>query len=198
MRTTRADSKTTRVASRGDAIPTGARAWGRMSRAAGWTVALYGTLQIARLNGPWDHAICGPWGCGPPLSALVACHAFWAVLIGGTVVVVRRYWSGSTLAIVGRLLAVGGLIGLATLAIWEAVHGSPAGEGILRPYLVQRYLFVLLTSIDTPIVELTVAGGAMVVAGRGKAAERGGGPDVDGSDGEPGEGINDLRRDLLA
>ncbi|MFV2065444.1 MAG: hypothetical protein ACC645_00580 [Pirellulales bacterium] len=178
---------------RGDVTPTDVRAWGRISRAAGWivlwTVALYGTLQIARLSGPWDHAICGPWGCGPPLSALVACHAFWSVLIGGTVMVAVRCWSGATLATVGRLLAVGGLIGLVVLAIWGVVHGSPAGEGILRPYLVQRYLFVLLTSIDTPIVELTVAGGAMVVAGRGEVAKRAGGANADGSAGEPGEGF---------
>jgi len=144
----------------------------RVIRTAGWITvwgaALYGTLQIARLNGPWDHAICGPWGCGPPLSALVACHAFWTVLIGGVVTLGIANWSASTLSITGRVLAVCGLLALVAVAVWEGVHWPPSDNAMFQHYLVQRYLFVLATSIDTPIVELAVAGGALFVAGRGK------------------------------
>ena len=47
-----------------------------------WVFALLGTLQVHRWEGLLGgHAICGPWGCGPFLSALIGYHGFWLILL---------------------------------------------------------------------------------------------------------------------
>ena len=46
-----------------------------------WSGLLFGSLSVANLPGDWGHGICGPWGCGPPMQALVACHFAWLVVL---------------------------------------------------------------------------------------------------------------------
>lgn len=159
----------------GQGATTAARAavgWREIGWMALWGAALYGTLQIARITGPWDHAICGAWGCGPPLSALVACHGFWAVLIGGTVTAVMRYGSAPVLAVAGRLLMAGGMVGLVALALWEGTSGLTAPDQSWWPYALQRYLFVLATSVDMPLLQIIAAGAMMAKGGRAVAARQ--------------------------
>ena len=85
-----------------------------------WGGACLAVLQPARWPDLFgEHSVCGPWGCGPPMSALVAVHGFWlvvfaAVVRGSTVGMARPHRRLRTL---GRgLTAVGvlGAVGLVT------------------------------------------------------------------------------------
>jgi hypothetical protein len=79
-----------------------------------WASALLGSLSISRLPGDWGHGICGPWGCGPPLQSLVACHVSWLVVLGPATLLLAssRWLSTLVLRRVGATLAIVGLIGL--------------------------------------------------------------------------------------
>lgn len=125
---------------------------------AAWAAALYGVLLIGRLPGQWGHAICGPWGCGPTLQALVACHGFWLVLMSPAVVAAARCCQPLTLWRVGIALVAVGIAGLAGMGIWEAANWLPQVADGRSSYLVQRYLFSLATLVEVPIVEATLAG----------------------------------------
>jgi len=126
-----------------------------------WAAALWGVLQIASLPGDWGHWICGPWGCGPPVQALVACHGFWTVLIAPVVgfsIYVgnsrhRRWW--------GRLFFLSGMLGIAAIIVYQVGIWLPEATPYQRPYLVQRCLFILATTVDVPLVPMTLAGLAL-------------------------------------
>ena len=62
----------------------------------GWGLTLAGTLSIASLPGDWGNSICGAWGCGPPLQALVACHASWVVVLIPAGMSIRHFFVFST------------------------------------------------------------------------------------------------------
>jgi hypothetical protein len=58
-----------------------------------WFAGLEGVLQLQKLPAATlgGHDVCGPWGCGPPLPVLVACHGFWLTLIGPPAVLAAVY-----------------------------------------------------------------------------------------------------------
>ncbi|QDU64783.1 hypothetical protein Pan216_56750 [Planctomycetes bacterium Pan216] len=135
-----------------------------------WGMLLYGTLRLADLpTATWDHSICGPWGCGPPLSALLACHGFWIVLMAPVVVWAIRSWSRPTLWRVGTALLAGGSLGLAAIAVDDTTHWLPAVSVAQRAYLPQRFLFRVATLVDAPLVELLLAGALLLLAARGRS-----------------------------
>ena len=119
-----------------------------------WAGALWATLQIANLHTSWDHAICGVWGCGPSLSALVSCHLAWLVvltplaLVGRAVVPAR--WQ-RPIGVTTFVLAVALVMGVVAR---EAVDWLPTVDASARQYFAQRCLFVIATWIDFPVVEL--------------------------------------------
>jgi hypothetical protein len=126
--------------------------WRIIALALGWWAALMGVLQLTHLPGDWGHAICGPWGCGPRLQSLVACHAFWFVVVIPLVAIPARFWSTRGLLRLGWALLFLGACGLVGVGIWQAAHDRQAD------YLVQRYLFLLATLVEVPIVPITLAG----------------------------------------
>jgi hypothetical protein len=38
------------------------------------------------------HSICGPWGCGPPLSSLLVWHGFVTILLVPSAIIAARNW----------------------------------------------------------------------------------------------------------
>src|SRR6202034_2817596 len=54
-----------------------------------WGVCLKWALLLQYLPASTfgQHTVCGPWGCGPPLPVLLACHTFWMVLLAPPAVV---------------------------------------------------------------------------------------------------------------
>lgn len=124
-----------------------------------WLLAMIEALQIGRviLPGGMEHAICGPWGCGPRFMDLVAYHSFELVVISGPCFLLKcrspswSRWVGTVLLIAG----VSGLLGLLVnelLTQWS-VH---------REHFLQRYLFRVVTSIDLPALE-AIAGGCYLL-----------------------------------
>ena len=68
-----------------------------------WGAALFGILQIGLASGSGlhEHSICGPWGCGPPTSALLGWHGFWLLLAGPLVGIAIYAWPARRLRNLG-------------------------------------------------------------------------------------------------
>ena len=124
-----------------------------------WVAALYGTLQIHFASGWLNHSICGPWGCGPPVEALVSYHGFWFVLllplavIAGHALPPWQLFRWATVLMIAAVAAVVALVGVDAVRWLSLVHGDAAYR-----YLVQRCFFRLATYVDFPLVQLAVAG----------------------------------------
>ncbi len=122
-----------------------------------WGLALFAALQLGNVPVDWGH-VCGPWGCGPPVKALVAWHGFWGILLALPVLLAIAYWPGRRLQRVGLVLTAAGLLGLAGIAVWQTVDWLPRVSDSYQRYFAARYLFVVATLVDVPIVQLTLAG----------------------------------------
>jgi hypothetical protein len=132
-----------------------------------WTAALFGVLSLQYLPDRFfgEHTVCGPWGCGAPLPALLACHGFWLVLVApATVYAARRLAPISVWRLGAGLVALAG-IGFVAIAVWQAATWWQSVDPSLHRYAVQRYLFVLATLTDVPILETLVAGVTLWWAG---------------------------------
>ena len=124
-----------------------------------WALAMYGTLQFHRLEGLLGHAICGPWGCGPPLEALVGYHAFWFLLIVPPALLASSLVPSEQAIRIGSLLAIAGLGALLLVVVEDAVRYLRTARGL--EYLFQRILFRLITFVDFPLAPIGLAGLAM-------------------------------------
>jgi hypothetical protein len=98
----------------------------------------------------------------PPLQALVALHVFWVLLLLPAVAAAVYQLSPGKLRLLGWVLSALGILGLAIVAIHEALDIPPE----YRYYLPQRILFVLATSTDVPIVQVVSAGLVCLIASR--------------------------------
>lgn len=123
-----------------------------------WAAALYGTLNIHTLPASWAHSICGPWGCGPPTEALVACHGFWCVLgLPIAAIVAARLDPRQLPRLAGVLLGLG-VLGIVAIGIWEGVTWLPHAAEHQRGYFLQRWMFSIATRVDFPIFQTLLAG----------------------------------------
>lgn len=132
--------------------------WRTIMLTAAWGGALFGVLQLYRLPNDPNHSVCGPWGCGPPVQALAACHGFWLVLFSLPTLLLCRRLDSATIRWTGLLLFACGILGLAGIAVWEGTHWWPRAGELQRHYIVQRYLFAVATLVDVPVVEIVLAG----------------------------------------
>jgi hypothetical protein len=134
-----------------------------------WVAALYGVLSLHRISADLGHDICGPWGCGPPLQALLAWHGFWLVFATLPVAMAvthwpkrRQWWAGVALTSTG-LIGVLAIVGVQCFVAFQDVsRGQPA-------YLWQRSLFNLATFLDVPLVPMILTGGVLIISGRRRA-----------------------------
>ena len=113
-----------------------------------WFASLDGVLQLQRLPDAafGQHSVCGPWGCGAPLPALLACHGFWAVLIAPAAVLAGMYLPAVWVRRLGFGLAAAGVCGLIAVVGWEAATWLPEVLPSQRHFFVQRCRFQLPTS----------------------------------------------------
>ena len=145
---------------------------GSIGYAAGlavWGGALFGILQVHLIPGNWGHAVCGPWGCGPPMQALVAYHGFWLMLLFPPALTFSNRTSTERLVDVGRWVALFGSVCLLCYMGWEAIDWLARASERHRLYVVQRCLFVVITLVDVPIVQVTMLGLTMYGIGRRRA-----------------------------
>ena len=121
-----------------------------------WAASLFGVLQVHHFESLFGHAICGPWGCGPPVSALIGYHGFWLLLMLLPAWWLKHYLSGATLRRLGTgllLVAVIGIVLLLAIDSWQTWQREA-----MRPYVVQRGFFRLATFVDFPLVQLGLIG----------------------------------------
>ncbi|HEX4070814.1 MAG TPA: hypothetical protein VHX68_06575 [Planctomycetaceae bacterium] len=134
---------------------------------ASWGIALFATLQLQFLpsSALGNHSVCGPWGCGPPLSVLLACHAFWMVLIAPPSLIAARRLRPQTVCALGLALVSAAILGLIAVGVWEAATWWPQASEWGRPYVVHRYLFAVFTLTDAPLLEALAVGGGVWFVG---------------------------------
>ncbi len=127
-----------------------------------WGLTLTGTLSIANLPGDWGHSVCGAWGCGPPLQALVACHLSWLVVIIPIAMALRRFCSASLL----RRMAAGALVlavtGILGIILHEYLTWFAQASEWQRPFFWHRVGFVILTTVELPIIEIAALACALL------------------------------------
>lgn len=134
---------------------------------AAWGTCLSGAIAIANWQGDLEHAICGPWGCGPRLPPLISCHAVWLVILAlpaGFVASSRHVSPAARRVIGGTLTGVAGALFAGFLA-WHLLTWWPQAAAWQRPYFWHRYAFTVATAIDVPAAELLVLGVAIWIAG---------------------------------
>lgn len=153
----------------------------RLLLLAAWACGLWGSLQVARIQGDWGHALCGPWGCGPPLQALVACHLAWLVLLTPAAWVLFRGWIASPRARwrVSGAAALVGLLMMLGVVVHERLVWLPKVEATTAGYFWQRCGFVMATSVDLPMVQLFLLGLAGLLTSAKGARECGNPSDED-------------------
>ena len=133
-----------------------------------WLAGLEGALLFQRLPAGsfGTHGVCGPWGCGPPVPVLLACHGFWLVLIGPPAVLAAQHLTKKWIWRLGIGLASTGVFGLIAVAAWEAATWLPEASAWQRQYVGQRFLFALVTLVDAPIVQSLLIGTGLCLASR--------------------------------
>lgn len=138
-----------------------------------WGAALFAVLQVQHLSIGQAHYVCGPWGCGPPPSALLACHGFWLVLLSLPAYVATRLLTPSLLRTGGLLLLFAGVVGAAGITAWEYAHWYRSVDELKQSYFKERVLFSLGTRIDLPVVETALYGLIVLVIGWRRREEEG-------------------------
>ncbi|REK17426.1 MAG: hypothetical protein DWQ37_06455 [Planctomycetota bacterium] len=137
--------------------------WPRFAAFAIWGSVLYGALSLRDIETPFDYAMCGPWGCFPPLSAVAACHAGWLIVLTPALFWAHHHLLHSvSWKIAGAVLTAIGAVSAAIVAVralWLD-RGS-----IDQTYPVQKLALNVFTTTDFPIVPLLVLGVVTLAAG---------------------------------
>ncbi len=118
-----------------------------------WVLALGGALHIHELEGTLGHAICGPWGCGPPVAALIGYHAFWCLLVLPAALILSVLWCPRACRHLGVGLLIVGIVGTVALLLIDGFNNSAAEN-----YPLRWSLFRIVTFVDFPLVQLALAG----------------------------------------
>lgn len=125
-----------------------------------WAAVLAVVLSIANWRGDWGHSICGPWGCGPPLQALLACHLAWLVILLPPVamLIYSARVPVNVLRRIGILLCVAAALFVAAVVIYERLAWWPSANEWQRDYFWHRCGFVLATMFDLPVAQVLLLG----------------------------------------
>jgi hypothetical protein len=120
----------------------------------GWLLALLAVLKLSHVDLGWSHSICGPWGCGPPLMALLSCHGFWLVLLSPPAALAARRTSPDTLRWVVLTATLVGLAGVLGVVGWQAATYLPRFDQGEATFFLQRCLFIIATTVEFPMLQL--------------------------------------------
>lgn len=132
--------------------------WGLFWKIVAWGGGMFAVLQVGRLPLDDGHAVCGAWGCGPPLQALVAWHGFWTLLLAGPMMIGGRHLDRRTQVRAALVVGGLGLLGVLGFVAWDCLVWYPRVSSFQQQFLLQRCLFSIATSVDLPVIALTLAG----------------------------------------
>jgi len=132
-----------------------------------WAAFMVGALSIAAWPSHLGHGICGPWGCGPPLQALIACHLAWfvALIPPPRLLTSSMRMSGRFLIASGIVLVILASSGFLALLAHQYLVWWPQATEWQHPYFWQRYVFTIVTSIDVPLIQVMLIGVALTCVG---------------------------------
>ena len=139
-----------------------------MRRTLSWVVsavAFWGTLKLADVPAFVGHDVCGPWGCGPPTNALLACHLGWCVLLSPLIPFARRVASTrpKQVRFSGYVIAIVGSIGVLAVGAHEYLTWLPQASEFARGFFWQRWAFAVAIMTDVPLVQLVLLGISFVL-----------------------------------
>ncbi len=125
-----------------------------------WAGMLYAALAIANLKSDWGHAICGAWGCGPPLQAIVGCHLAWCVLLGAVVLLVGRNSAlpSRTKRWLGWSLVGVSIVGILAIVIFQRFTWWAEASEWQQQFFWHRCGFSVITATDIPLIQLFLCG----------------------------------------
>ena len=123
-----------------------------------WGVCLGSTLSLIRLPGNWGHGVCGPWGCGPPLQTLLACHLSWLVFLFPLLFVGGRFLSAKWQQRIAAMAIIFSLTLFAGFGIYERLSWWVDASQSQRRYFWHRVGFSILTSVEIPAIEILLLG----------------------------------------
>lgn len=131
-----------------------------------WLFALYGVLQIGHTSGLDAHAhggvsICGPWGCGPPVEALIGWHGFLVLLVVPPVGLLIRFCSAGGLKWLGIGLCASSLVMVIGVCAYQSQTWLPNIPDGQPSYFVRRCLFAIVTATDLPALPAALSGVAV-------------------------------------
>jgi hypothetical protein len=134
-----------------------------------WSAAAYLILQLHNLT--FQHAFCLPDRCGPPAGALLSVHLFWLLVLLTAVVVARWSKPDWPWKRVGSWLCVLAVVAIVVIIGRElSTFGTPPEHATSISYYFRRLLFPIITLSDVPLIQLLLAGLALMIPLR--AAEK--------------------------
>lgn len=123
-----------------------------------WGFVFLATLSIGHVRADWGHGVCGPWGCGPPLQALMACHLSWLVVLLPLAALIQTQITERYTRLLGTMLITFGLVCIMGIIAYELFTWWPSATEFHRRYLWQRLGFAIVTQIDLPVIESIFTG----------------------------------------
>lgn len=123
-----------------------------------WALLVLGALETGAFVNGDNHAICGPWGCGPDTSSLVAVHAGWLAVVGPPLfyVPLRLKMSNKTIRKVALGLWALAAVAVLSIVAWQWFVWLPEANSWSKDYFWQRCGFVVVTAIDWPLIPLLI------------------------------------------
>jgi len=123
-----------------------------------WGAMTYGVLQLQNIPLDDDEALCGVWGCLPPLGALIAYHGFCLMLAVPPVWLLFQKCTPSKLAFAGKGFTLLAILGMVAISTHEALTWLGAVPAEYRQFFLRRVLFVIATNPEIPVIPLLLAG----------------------------------------
>ncbi len=126
--------------------------------ATAWTCAVLLVLSIRNMTGEWDHAVCGVWGCSPPLAAVASCQGVWALVLLPILLWSDRTLSRRVVRITANTLLVVSLTGLFAIVVYEYFHWFRFVKPEFQKHFGHRLMLSTFTQVDFPVVILFLSG----------------------------------------
>lgn len=120
-----------------------------------WGGAIIGSLQIAHIRGDWGINICGMWGCGAPVQALVACHLTWSLVLAPLSWGIQLWRKVSPVWMAGLTSLFSAGLVLAFCQREYAEWWNALGANSESIYW-QRVGFVIATTVEIPTIGMLV------------------------------------------
>ncbi len=122
-----------------------------------WGGAMQGAILVGSLSTKWSHVLCGPWGCGPRVEDLLACHLFWLAMLCAPLYLLWHCDAGLCRQ-AGYVLIGAGSLMLGAVVFYELFTWLPRVDSSLYIYLPQRLFYAVVTFVELPMLQFLLFG----------------------------------------